>query len=72
MVLADVDISTSIQQGLDEFFAFIPELLAAIVILIVGYFVAKIIGNIVGRVLARAGFDRTLAVRPGGRTGFSV
>ena len=66
MVLADVDISTSIQQGLDEFFAFIPELLAAIVILILGYFVAKIIGNIVHRVLVRAGFDRTLQSGQGG------
>ena len=60
MVLADVDISTSIQQGLDELVAFIPELIAAIVIVILGYFVAKVIGNIVHRVLTRAGLDRTL------------
>ena len=60
MILADVDISNSIQQGLDELFAFIPELIAAIVILILGYFVAKIIGNLVHRVLERSGFDRTL------------
>jgi hypothetical protein len=60
MILADVDISTSIQQGLDEFFAFIPELIAAIVILVLGYFLAKVIGNIVRRVLARSGLDRTL------------
>jgi Conserved TM helix len=60
MLLADVDITTSIQEGLDEFFAFIPELIAAIVIVILGYFVAKIIGNIVHRVLARAGLDRSL------------
>jgi len=58
--LAEVDITTSIQEGLNEFFAFIPELIAAIVIVIVGYFVAKIIGNIVHRVLARAGLDRSL------------
>jgi Conserved TM helix len=60
MILADVDITTSIQEVLDEFFAFIPELLAAIVILILGYFVAKLIGNIVQRVLARSGLDGTL------------
>jgi hypothetical protein len=57
MVLADVDVSQSIQRMLTEFFAFIPELLAAIVILVVGYFVAKIIGNVVARVLERAGLD---------------
>jgi hypothetical protein len=60
MVLADVDIGTSIQQGLDEFFAFIPELIAAIAIVIIGFFVAKVIGKIVHRVLVRAGLDRTL------------
>jgi hypothetical protein len=60
MILADVDISTSIQQGLDELFAFIPELIAAIVILVLGFFVAKVIANIVGRLLARSGLDRTL------------
>ena len=66
MVLADVDISNSIQRGLNELFAFIPEFLAAIAILIVGFFLAKIIGNIVGRVLARAGLDRTLHAGQGG------
>jgi len=59
MVLADVDISQSIQRMLTEFFAFIPEFLAAIAILIIGYFVARVIGNVVGRVLGRAGLDTT-------------
>ena len=59
MVLADVDISQSIQRMLTEFFAFIPEFLAAIAILIIGYFIAKVIGNVVARVLERAGLDRT-------------
>jgi hypothetical protein len=59
MVLADVDVSQSIQRMLTEFFAFIPEFLAAIAILIIGYFVAKVIGNLVARVLGRAGLDST-------------
>lgn len=66
MVLADVDISSSLQRGVNEVFAFIPEFIAAVVIVIVGYFVAKIIGNIVARVLARAGLDRTLHAGQGG------
>jgi hypothetical protein len=45
---------------LTEFFAFIPELLAGIAILIVGYFLAKIIGNLIARGLGRAGLDRNL------------
>ena len=59
MVLADVDISQSIQRMLTEFFAFIPEFLAAIAILIIGYFIARVIGNVVARVLARASLDTT-------------
>ena len=66
MVLADVDISSSIQRGVNEFFAFIPEFIAAVVILIVGFFVAKLIGNVVYRLLARAGLDRTLHAGQGG------
>ena len=60
MLLADVDVSESIQRMLTEFFAFIPELLAGIAILIIGYIVAKVIGNLVGRALGRAGLDRNL------------
>ena len=59
MVLADVDISQSIQRMLTEFFAFIPEFLAAMAILIIGYFIARVIGNVVARVLGRAGLDTT-------------
>jgi small-conductance mechanosensitive channel len=66
MVLADVDISNSVQRGVNEVFAFIPEFIAAIVIMIVGYFLAKVIGNIVSRVLTRAGLDRTLHGGQGG------
>ena len=60
MLLAEVDVSASIQRMITEFFAFIPELLAGIAILIVGYIIAKVLGGIVARVLSRAGLDRTL------------
>lgn len=67
MVLYDVDITRSVQRGLNELFAFIPEFIAAVVILIIGYFVAKILGGIVSRVLGRAGMDRMVQGGPGGR-----
>ena len=60
MLLADVDVSQSIQRMLTEFFAFIPELLAGIAILIVGFIIAKVLGNLIGRLLGRAGLDRHL------------
>src|SRR5215207_4495203 len=47
----------SLRAGLDAFFAFVPQLIGAIVILIVGYVVAKILQALVARVLKAVGFD---------------
>jgi small-conductance mechanosensitive channel len=47
----------SLRAGLDAFFAFVPQLIGAIVILIVGYVVAKILQAVVARVLKAVGFD---------------
>ena len=40
MVLAEVDITNSVQEFFNELFSFLPELIAAVVILILGYVVA--------------------------------
>ena len=47
----------SLQEGLSAFFAYIPQLIGAIVILIVGYIVAKVLQAVVTRVLGAIGFD---------------
>jgi hypothetical protein len=47
----------SLQQGLSDFFAFIPQVIGAIIILIVGYIVAKILQAVVASVLKAVGFD---------------
>jgi small-conductance mechanosensitive channel len=48
----------SLRTGLDAFFAFVPQLIGAIVvILVVGYIVAKILQVVVARVLMAVGFD---------------
>src|ERR671938_1437067 len=47
----------SLRAGLEAFFAFIPQLIGAIIILIVGYIVAKILQAVVSRVLKAVGFD---------------
>src|ERR687897_2455888 len=47
----------SLRAGLDAFFAFVPQLIGAIVILVVGYIVAKILQAVVARVLKAVGFD---------------
>jgi small-conductance mechanosensitive channel len=46
-----------LQNALSTFFSFLPQLLGAIIILIIGYIVAKILQAVVGRVLKSVGFD---------------
>jgi mechanosensitive ion channel-like protein len=50
----------TIERAFVVFFAWLPALIGALVVLIFGYIVAKIVGRLVGRVLERAGFDRTV------------
>jgi hypothetical protein len=61
-----MDIGNSVERGFTEFFAWLPALLGAIAILVIGYFVAKVISKIVWRALHRAGLDRSLHTSPGG------
>src|SRR5215217_7048372 len=47
-----------LQDALSTFLGYIPQLIGAIVILIVGYVIAKVLQAVVGRVLQGIGFDR--------------
>jgi Conserved TM helix len=60
MSIAAVEISDSIQQGLDAFFAFLPNLLAFLVILVVGFIIAKVVSKVVQKVAEKAGLDKAL------------
>ena len=46
-----------LQNALSTLFSFLPQLVGALVILIIGYIVAKILQAVVGRVLQGIGFD---------------
>jgi len=61
-----MDIGNSIERGFTVFFAWIPALLGALAILVIGYFVAKYVGKLVTRSLQRADLDRTLHTGVGG------
>jgi mechanosensitive ion channel-like protein len=61
-------IGDSVDHGFSVFFAWIPALLGAIAVLIIGYIVAKVVGKLVGRGTHRAGLDRALHTGPGGAT----
>src|SRR3712207_4494279 len=47
----------SLRNALDVFLAYIPQLIGAILILIIGYFVARVLQAVVSRVLHAVGFD---------------
>src|SRR3712207_3519724 len=46
-----------LQDALSTFFSYIPQLIGAIVILVVGYVIARVLRAVVGRVLQGIGFD---------------
>src|SRR5215218_7407695 len=47
-----------LQDALSAFLSFIPQLIGALIILLIGYVIAKALQAIVGRVLEGIGFDR--------------
>jgi hypothetical protein len=58
--MAAIQISDSIQQGFDSFFGFVPNLIAFLVILVIGYFVAKIVASVARKALQKLGLDKAL------------
>jgi small-conductance mechanosensitive channel len=46
-----------LQNALSTFLSFLPQLVGAVIILIIGYIVAKVLQAVVGRVLQSIGFD---------------
>ncbi len=59
-MFASVQVADSIQQGLDSLLGFIPNILGFLVILAIGYVIAKVVKGIVARLLEKVGLDRTL------------
>jgi len=61
-----MDIGNSVERGFTVFFAWLPALIGALVILVLGYFVAKAVSKLVARALGRSGLDRRLHEGAGG------
>jgi hypothetical protein len=64
MVVASI--GDSVEHGFSVFFGWVPALLGALAILLIGYIIAKVVGGLVSRVANRAGLDRALHAGPGG------
>ena len=55
-----MEITESLQKGFDRFFEFLPNLLGFLVLLVIGYIVAKLVQTAIRKVLEKVGVDRHL------------
>ena len=66
-MLAAVNIGDSVQTALDSFIGFIPNIIGFLVILLVGWIIAKVVRTIVNKALDRLGVDRALHTSSAGQ-----
>jgi hypothetical protein len=55
-----VKVGDSVQQALNSFFGFLPNLLGFLIILVIGYIVARVVKGLVTKLLEKVGLDRAL------------
>ncbi len=58
--MASIQLTQSIQKGLDALLGFLPQFIGFLIILVVGYIVAKIARKVVTKALQGLGLDRAL------------
>jgi hypothetical protein len=61
------DVFQSLQSGFTAFVNYLPQLIGAIVVLLVGYLVAKILNKLITKGLQKARLDERLGANSGGR-----
>jgi len=61
MLFAAVNVGDSVQTGLDSFFGFLPKLVGFLVVLLIGWIIAKVVKGVVTKLLERVGIDRARA-----------
>jgi hypothetical protein len=59
-VIASVKIADSVQQGLNSLLGFIPNIIGFLIILLIGYVIARVVKGIVSTLLEKVGLDRAL------------
>ncbi|MDQ3342134.1 MAG: hypothetical protein M3524_00940 [Actinomycetota bacterium] len=64
MYLAQVDVGQSVQGAFSSVLEFLPKLVGFLLILLIGYFIAKALAKVLATVLQKVGFDK--AVERGG------
>ena len=64
---AAVEVGDSLQRGLDNLIGFLPRLIGFLIIVAIGYIIARIVKGIVTKVLENIGTDRAIHSRFHGR-----
>jgi hypothetical protein len=62
-----VSVGDSLQRGFDQFFAFLPNILGFLVILLIGYVIAKVAKTAINKIMDSLGVDRRLHQSPAGQ-----
>jgi Conserved TM helix len=60
-MIGAVEISDSLQRGLDEFIAFLPRLVGFLIILLIGWLIARVVKALLTKALEGVGLDRALS-----------
>ena len=66
VVSASLSISSSLQEGFNSFFGFIPNVIGFLLILLVGWLIAKVVRTLVTKGLEALGLDKALHDSPAG------
>jgi Conserved TM helix len=60
LFIAAVEIGDSLQRGLDELVAFLPRLIGFLIILLIGWLIARAVKGLLAAALQKVGIDRAL------------
>jgi hypothetical protein len=63
---AAVDVGASLQRGLDNLIGFLPNLIGFLIIVAIGYIVARVVKAVVTKLLEKIGTDRAIHTGPTG------
>ena len=59
-MLAQIDVGGSLRDGLSTVATFVPKLLLFLVILLIGWIIARVLRTVIDKILERVGFDRVV------------
>ncbi len=65
--MSNIRLQDSVQNALNRTVSYLPQIIGALLILLLGHIVARVLQGIVTRVLDKIRFERALAISPAGR-----